>query len=39
MTDIVSLVNATHTAEERLARAADNYSARIEQTLGIIEAM
>ncbi len=39
MTDIVSLVNATHTAEEGLARAADNYSARIEQILGIIEAI
>ena len=39
MTDIASLVNATHTAEEGLARAADNYSTRIEQTLGIIEAI
>ncbi len=39
MTDIVSIVNATHTAEDGLARAADNYSARIEQTLGMIEAI
>ena len=39
MTDIASLVNATHTAEEGLARAADNYSARIEQILGVIEAI
>ncbi len=39
MTGIASLVNATHTAEDGLARAADNYSARIEQTLGMIEAI
>ena len=38
MTDIASLVNATHIAEEGLARVADNYSARIEQILGMIEA-
>ncbi len=39
MADIASLVNATHTAEAGVGRAADNYSARIEQVLGIIGAI
>jgi exonuclease VII large subunit len=39
MTDIASIVNATHAAEENFARAADNYSTRIEQTLRMIKAV
>ncbi len=39
MTDIASFVKVTNTGAEELTRAADNYSTRIEQTLGMIEAI
>ncbi len=39
MINIASFVNATHTAEDGVARAADNYSCCIEQTLRMIEAI